>query len=463
MAATTPPTSGDDIPIVVHAYVTDPKLVGYQMLTNYESTYWAPVVGNDAWRLYEILRSFCHQGNNTCHPSINLLLAILGIKDRSVLIGRSKPKTVQGKDYCYLGLIQTLQNHNLVVAEVVGEGPKMRYIFHVHVTPGLLTNEQLSQLPALLQKKHAELLTRCVEDQRKLEAKKRPPKMGDEGGLGSALLVENKGIGNSNTPLGISNTPSWNFQDKQQPYNTTHITSARTREDNNNSSGETESKNDVVVALLCHHGIAQKVAHRLAERYSQDRIEEKIAYLEFLQDERPEEVKKPAAWLRKAIEDNYSAPDGFVSKAERERRQQEEAREAQEYDELIRQTQQIQQAKREAEAAERANLLQRIRDQYGTTEDDIEFWKKSQREIRYTTNANIFALISDAQILKCTEDTVLIGVEREVEWRQLQHPGTVHAIKRALGHVAGQLVELEVINMQERPDEVPESATSSSS
>lgn len=460
MATTTPPNT-IDIPIVVHAYVTDPKLVGYQMLTNYESTYWAPVVGNEAWRLYEVLRSFCHQGNNTCHPSINLLLAILGLKDRSVLIGRSKPKTVQGKDYCYLGLIQTLQNHNLVVAEVVGEGPKMRYIFHVHVTPGLLTNEQLSQLPALLQKKHAELLARCVEDQRKLEAKKRPPKM-DDADVRSVPLAENKGIGNSNTPLGNSNTPSWKFQDKQQPYNNTHITSAGVRVNNNNSSGETESKNDVVVALLCHHGIAQKVAHRLAQHYDQGRVEEKIAFLEFLLDKHPEEVKKPAAWLRRAIEDNYSAPDGFVAKAERERRQQEEAREAQEYDELTRQTQQIQQAKREAEAAQRANHLQRIRDKYGTTEDDVEFWTKSQRELRYTTASHIYDLTADAQVLKCSEDTVLIGVESEAAWRQLQHPGTVHAIKRALTYVAGRLMELEVINMQEMQEEALERAVSSS-
>jgi hypothetical protein len=379
-----------------------------------------------------------------------------------VLIGRSKPKTVQGKDYCYLGLIQTLQNHNLVVAEVVGEGPKMRYIFHVHVTPGLLTNEQLSQLPALLQKKHAELLARCVEDQRKLEAKKRPPKMGDNGDSGSVIPLENKGIGNSNTPLGISNTPSWNFQDKQQPYNNTQITRAHTRDDNNNSSGETESKNDVVVALLCHYGIAQKVAQRLAERYSQERIEEKIAFLEFLLDERPEEVKKPAAWLRKAIEDNYSAPDGFVSKAARQRRQQEEEREARQYDELTRQTQHMQQVKREAEAAERADHLQRIRDRYGTTDDDIEFWTKSQREIRYTANADIFALIAGAQILKRTEDIVLIGVEREAEWRQLQHPGTVKVIRRAFNYVAGRLMELEVINMQEMQEESLERAVSSS-
>lgn len=442
MAATAPPNSVD-IPITVHAYVTDPKLVGYQMLTNYESTYWAPVVGNEAWRLYEVLRSFCHQGNNTCHPSINLLLAILGLKDRSVLIGRAKPKTVQGKDYRYFGLIQTLQDHNLVVAEVVGEGPKMRYIFHVHVTPGLLTNEQLSQLPVLLQKKHAELLARCVEDQRKLEGKKRPPKM-DAGDLGPAVLVENKGIGNSNTPLGNSNTPSWNFQVEQQPHNNTQLTRARTREDNNNSSGEIENKNDVVVALLCHHGIAQKVAHRLVERYSQKDIDEKIAFLEFLLDERPAEVKKPAAWLRKAIEDSYSAPDGFVSKADRIRHEQEEEREARQYEELTKQTQQLQQVKREAEAAERADLLQRLRDKYGTTEEDIEFWQSAQPELRFTTAPHIFHLVTNAQILKCSEETVLIGVEGETGWRQLQHPGTKKAIERALSQVAGNPVALQV-------------------
>jgi hypothetical protein len=443
MAATTLPTIVD-IPIVVRAYVTDPKLVGYQMLTNYESTYWAPLVGNEAWRLYEVLRSFCHQGNTTCHPSINLLLAILGLKDRCVLIGRSKPKTVQGKEYCYLGLIQTLQNHDLAVAEVVGEGPKMRYIFHVNVTPGLLTSEQLSQLPALLQKKHAELIARCMEDQRKLESKKRPPKMGDTGDSGSAYPAENKGIGNSNTPLGNSNTPSWKFQAEQQPYNNTQITRVRTREDNNNIDGETDGKNGVV-ALLCHHGIAQKVAHRLAQHYTQHRIEEKIAFLEFLLDERPEEVKKPAAWLRKAIEDNYSVPDGFVSKAELERRRRAEIDKKECHNKLVQEEWQAQRTKYEAETVERANRLRRIWDEYGTNDEDIAFWEKAQWEIKYTTQAHIAALLADMEVLKVNNDCIVIGVERHDVWRQLQHPGTQKALGRAFGQVAGRPVALEVV------------------
>ena len=54
-----------DIPIAVRGFITDPKFVGYQILTNYESSYWRALMGNDAWSLYEVLRSFCHEGKNS--------------------------------------------------------------------------------------------------------------------------------------------------------------------------------------------------------------------------------------------------------------------------------------------------------------------------------------------------------------------------------------------------------------
>ena len=162
----------DSSAIAVRGYVTDAKRVGYQVLTNYESIYWRVLVGNDAWSLYEVLRSFCHNGNNTCTPSIQLLTTILGLEDKRALIGRSK--TVKGKEYRYAGLVEVLQEHKLVVAEVQGEAPKTSYLFHVNLTPDLLTPAQLAQLPPMLQKKHAELLKRSAQAQRELEAKRKP-------------------------------------------------------------------------------------------------------------------------------------------------------------------------------------------------------------------------------------------------------------------------------------------------
>ena len=52
-----------DTPIEVKGFVTDPKRVGYQVLTNYENIYWGTLVDPIAWRLYQILRGFCNNEN----------------------------------------------------------------------------------------------------------------------------------------------------------------------------------------------------------------------------------------------------------------------------------------------------------------------------------------------------------------------------------------------------------------
>ena len=68
----------NEIPFTVQGFITDPKSVGYQILTNYECIYWRALVGAEAWGLYEVLRSFCHGEETKCYPSIKLLCDILG-------------------------------------------------------------------------------------------------------------------------------------------------------------------------------------------------------------------------------------------------------------------------------------------------------------------------------------------------------------------------------------------------
>ena len=409
MTAGQPHNKDADTPVEVRGYKTDPLRRGYQILWNYENVYWRALVGSDAWSLYEVLRSFCHDKNNTCYPSINLLLAILGLQDRRVLTGRVKE--VKGKQYKYPGLIETLQEHQLVVAEIEGEGPKMRYIFHVNLTPGLLAEDQLSQLPNLLQKKHAELLERCEQAKRDLEAKRRPRKVSetalspdeepvlspdegpvltpdegpvltpdegpvltpDEGavetepanaatqahqeeeterygnfpeGRGYGNFPEGSdgptgGMGNSQRGVGNSQGRPGNFPGEHYPINNTKETITEEQR-SNNSDGENTSKQDVVVALT-GQGISERVARRLANRYSRKRVLEKIDFLAFLQETDSGKVNNPRGWLRTAIEENYGPPDGYKPKeqrtaeaAERERRQHELALSAvEEYEQAL--------------------------------------------------------------------------------------------------------------------------------
>jgi hypothetical protein len=70
--------------------------------------------------------------------------------------------------------------------------------------------------------------------------------------------------------------------------------------------------------------MSQRVSERLVTDFSPEYIAEKIDFLDFKLSRETDSVKRPAAWLRKAIEDDYDAPNGFVSAAERERQANEE-------------------------------------------------------------------------------------------------------------------------------------------
>lgn len=486
-----------DTPLQVRGYLTDPQRAGYQILSNYESTYWRALVGNEAWSLYEVLRSFCHEGHASCFPSINTLLAILGLKDRSVLIGRAKPKIVRGKEYCYPGLIQRLQAYDLVVAEATGEGAALRYIFHVNLTPGQLTDAQAARLPDVLQKKHADLVERCALQLAQLQAKKLPPKLAVAGPMEpppgypvdappaahavarpapsapprpapaprakakSASQPASKpvptpasappagGIGISNTPIGNSNTPYWNFQYKQQPINNTHLTASRaTRRSHNNSGGNGDGNSGgepppVVVALTAH-GVAATVATRLADRYRGDRILAKIAYLEFLREEQPDAVKKPAAWLRRAVEDDYAAPDGFVAPAARARAATVEAQRAAAIEAAAVEAQQQQAAAAQARAAH----LARLRAEFGLAADGPDFWAAAQHDLRCTARPDLYALVARAEILELTDTTLRLGVPDEADWRQLQHPNLRIGLERPLTRWAGHPLTLVVDRLE---------------
>lgn len=89
------------------------------------------------------------------------------------------------------------------------------------------------------------------------------------------------------------------------------------KEEENNSSGEPDPKAHLV-AQLQEFGISRKVSERLANRYTEARITEKIEFLDFLQAIAPSAVKRPSGWLRRAIEEDYAAPEGFQTAAARE-------------------------------------------------------------------------------------------------------------------------------------------------
>jgi hypothetical protein len=211
-----------------------------------------------------------------------------------------------------------------------------------------------------------------------------------------------------------------------------------------NNNIDLVSVDDVVVALL-DQGISRPVARRLARIYPPDYIFLKQAYLEFLLSQRPHEAKKPAAWLRKAIEDDYSAPDGFISQKDRQRYAAEEKQRteallaAQEQDRIQRA------ADEESLAAKAAALRQRLHALYGTTAEELAVWETARTDLSFTAKGGVYDLITTAEMLKMTDDRVILGIPYQLQFQQLQHPGYQAALKRAFKQVARRTLGLELV------------------
>ena len=224
-----------------------------------------------------------------------------------------------------------------------------------------------------------------------------------------------------------------------------------TENNNNTTNGVKPSvENDVVVALSSH-GVGKRVAERLAAEFPEEHILEKIDFIDFVLAERPDDIKKPAAWLRKAIEDDYAAPDGFISLAEKEHLDKEAealALEQARQDEEFRA--QMRQRKLEEEQEKEAYFSQ-LHTQYGTTKKDEEIWQKILDRLEMSLSAANFALFQSGAILKIEDEKMLVAVKSAFQAKQLSHPGLKTQFKRQIESAAGRELEPEIIVIDDMP------------
>lgn len=197
---------------------------------------------------------------------------------------------------------------------------------------------------------------------------------------------------------------------------------------------------DVVVALV-NQGLGKGIAMKLAQSYPADLIEQKIEYLTYLVETNPTRVENPRGWLRRAIEEDYGAPDGYLSPtaraeqaqwlAEQEARIERELAEADAY-----------QAAREAEAAQREQSLQQ---QYGVSQRERALWATFFTLIQ-PSHPGIGELLAHSLLLQVTETTALVGVPTtRVADMVRGHPGVNKVVSRTLAEVIGHPVELELV------------------
>lgn len=107
---------------------------------------------------------------------------------------------------------------------------------------------------------------------------------------------------------------------------------------------------DLEIELIERH-ITPVVAAELVRDHGEEKIRAQMERLDWLLEKKPEKVDDPAAYLVGAIRNDYAAPKGFVSKAEKQRRL--EARQAKERAAAL-------ERKRERDAAEREKAERQV-------------------------------------------------------------------------------------------------------
>jgi hypothetical protein len=257
------------------------------------------------------------------------------------------------------------------------------------------------------------------------------------------------GVSENQTPLGTKNDLGGDRKldqalvpkiDPTIDSNTTH-SETRNRYNNNTYSAPVPS-HAVVVALLAGHGIGKGVAQSLANQFPEDHIKEKVAYLEFLLAERPTDVQKPAAWLRRAIEHDYGAPDGFISEEERQLQATEEDRRKREVYEAQQRAAEREQAARAEAAASAAARRQQIHATHATSPDDIALWSELQQHLISVNERAVAALLADTTILSREGSVLRVGVWHAITANNLSHPRTTALIKNHLKIVAHEPLEV---------------------
>jgi hypothetical protein len=201
-----------------------------------------------------------------------------------------------------------------------------------------------------------------------------------------------------------------------------------------------------VVVALSAYGVSERVAKKLVLQYGADYCATKIEYFEFISATDPALIKKnPQGWLRRAIEEDYARPAGFVAKSEQEQRAQAQlARVEERAQQMEQETQRIAEERAQKEALDQAYRKQ-LSQRYGTTADDVAFWEKALQELTYVFAGQSMRLtdLSQAKILQRKEGVVLLGFCDESSKRQLSHPGTMKKIEKTLSQLVGQPLQVE--------------------
>lgn len=218
---------------------------------------------------------------------------------------------------------------------------------------------------------------------------------------------------------------------------------------------ETEQQQSVVAALTLA-GISGSTAQKLSRDYEGEYLMQKVSYLEFLQSDKETKVKRPAGWLRRAIEQDFAAPDGYKPPeaiAEEQRQVELAEKRTEERKKNIEQT--FQNAERQKAEMERQKALEiqerleKLRAEYQTSKAEVDAWKevKEQLEKAYPGSLQVKTTIDQSHLLSVRDGVAVFACTNKfaADWLSSKLEILVRSQLKEYGLKAGR-VECIVVN-----------------
>jgi hypothetical protein len=229
---------------------------------------------------------------------------------------------------------------------------------------------------------------------------------------------------------------------------------------NNNNVSQLATDQAVVDALIAE-GIATEAAHQLAklEHVTLDFVLKQIDQRDFLAEVSPERVKRPTAFLVRAIQRAYPEPDGYKPKAVREaeaaarRHQEEERRRSQVQVEQLVQAEQV--AKHQALDQKRqteAERLAHLQAEWGSTDREHGLWHQVLTDLEVQLKSTIgYSLLEHCVLLRVQDGEVVIAAPNNWAKSYIAQRLSVPICQALEQHLEGQKVTLQCIT----PDLAP--------
>ncbi len=198
------------------------------------------------------------------------------------------------------------------------------------------------------------------------------------------------------------------------------------------AASEVEAAPEIMAPLMAL-GLSERVARELTAQHDRAHILEKIDFLLWEQESNPSSIRNPQGWLRRAIEEDWGAPEGYRSPLEQANDQaQQEA--------LLLASDNVPPPQRDI-----------LRERYGTTEREREQWQSVLFELQgRLTRATFQLLFPHTMLLQVEKGVARIGVPNEMVEQWL-----AYRLRLVLAQALAQYVQpdLEPVFVILKPDE----------